>query len=70
LSGRYEATLARLSGAAPAVDRFFTDVLVMDPDEAVRRNRLALLAEVVDLVRPYADLTRVVVGDAKPTTSA
>ncbi len=70
LSGRYEATLARLSGAAPAVDRFFTDVLVMDPDEAVRRNRLALLAEVVDLVRPYADLTRVVVGDAKPATSA
>jgi glycyl-tRNA synthetase beta chain len=62
---RYEEALARLATLADPVDQFFTDVLVMAEDEAVRRNRLALLAGVVDLVRPIADLSRVVVGEGK-----
>jgi len=39
---------------------------VMAEDEAVRANRLALLARVVELIRPLADLSRTVVGDGKP----
>ncbi len=62
---RYEEALRRLSTLADPVDRFFTDVLVMDPDEAIRANRLALLASVVTLIRPIADLSRVVVGEGK-----
>ena len=65
LASGYAESFRALSAAGSAVDRFFADVMVMDPDEAVRRNRLAQLAKVVDLVRPYADLSRVVVGDGK-----
>jgi glycyl-tRNA synthetase beta chain len=65
LARRYRAALERLAALAAPVDRFFEDVLVMDPDEGVRQNRLALLAGVVALVRPIADLSRVVVGEGK-----
>jgi glycyl-tRNA synthetase beta chain len=61
--GRYESALASLAALADPVDRFFTDVLVMAEDERVRRNRLALLAGVVALVQPIADLRRVVVKE-------
>jgi glycyl-tRNA synthetase beta chain len=64
LAAYYERSLRRLSTLAAPVDRFFTDVLVMAEDEAVRRNRLGLLAGVVRLVRPIADLSRLVVGEA------
>lgn len=62
----YTKAFQRLSGLADPVDRFFTDVLVMADDPAVRATRLALLAGVVNLVRPIADLSRVVVGEGKP----
>src|SRR5579864_6086137 len=64
LAAYYEQTLRRLSALAVPVDRFFTEVLVMAEDEAVRRNRLGLLAGVVRLLRPIADLSRLVVGEA------
>jgi glycyl-tRNA synthetase beta chain len=52
------------------VDLFFTDVLVMAEDEAVRANRLALLGGVVRLIRPIADLSRIVVGEGKASASS
>ncbi|PTQ51966.1 MAG: Glycyl-tRNA synthetase beta chain [Brockia lithotrophica] len=58
----WEDRLARLRGLAEAIDRFFADVLVMDPDAALRRNRLALVAGVADLIRRFADPERLVVG--------
>jgi glycyl-tRNA synthetase beta chain len=70
LAAYYERSLRRLATLADPVDRFFTDVLVMAEDEAVRRNRLSLLAGVVRLVRPIADLSRLVVGDARVATPA
>ena len=60
-AGRYEEALATLAMLADPVDAFFTDVLVMADDDGVRRNRLALLARVVALMRPLADLSRLVV---------
>src|SRR5579864_5652933 len=66
LAAHYERSLRRLASLARPVDQFFADVLVMAEDEAVRRNRLGLLARVVRLVRPIADLSRLVVGEARP----
>lgn len=65
--GRYDETLTYLAMLADPVDQFFTDVLVMAEDAAVRTNRLALLAGMVELARPIADLSRVVVGEGKPS---
>lgn len=45
-AGRYEDGLAAMAGLTEPLDRFFKDVLVLDEDEAVRRNRLALLQAV------------------------
>ena len=42
---------------APAIDRFFTDVMVMDDDPAIRANRLRLMVDVVDATRPIGDLS-------------
>ena len=42
-SGDYEGSLAALASLREPIDRFFTDVLVMDEDESVRDNRLRLL---------------------------
>jgi glycyl-tRNA synthetase beta chain len=70
LAAYYERSLRGLATLADPVDRFFTDVLVMAEDEAVRRNRLGLLAAVVRLVRPIADLSRLVVGDPRVATPA
>ncbi|HKV43468.1 MAG TPA: glycine--tRNA ligase subunit beta [bacterium] len=66
----YEQAFRRLTALADPVDRFFTDVLVMAEDGASRANRLALLARVVGLVRPLADLTRVVVGEGKASSDS
>lgn len=60
----YQQVLQQLAGLATPVNRFFDDVLVMDPDQAIRENRLALLAEVVGLSRSIADFSKLVVGDA------
>ena len=41
--GDYKKYLADLTGINPVVTKFFDDVLVMDKDEKVKNNRLALL---------------------------
>jgi len=40
------------------VDAFFDDVMVMTDDEALRDNRLALLAELFALFLDVADISR------------
>ncbi|GHS97767.1 glycine--tRNA ligase beta subunit [Synergistales bacterium] len=47
------ATLAELS---PAIAAFFKDVMVMDKDERVRANRLALLSQAGALIEKVGDL--------------
>jgi glycyl-tRNA synthetase beta chain len=58
----YEAALTRLSELRPTIDTFFDDVLVMTDDEAVRRNRLALLSGVHALFLDTADISRLSIG--------
>ncbi len=50
--------LTVLAGLREPVDRFFDDVMVMAEDEAVRNNRLALLARLRSLFLKLADFSR------------
>jgi glycyl-tRNA synthetase beta chain len=54
--GDYEQALEAIAALRPAVDEFFTAVLVMDKDAAIRDNRLALLASLGGLMLAIADL--------------
>jgi glycyl-tRNA synthetase beta chain len=54
----YAAALGHLAQLRAAVDSFFDQVMVMDPDEKLRANRLALLAELRGLFAGVADLSR------------
>ena len=55
---RYNDALTQLAGLRPAVDAFFTDVMVNDPDPSLRANRLALVSRVRDVFSGVADLSR------------
>ena len=64
-AGDYERCLRRVADLAPVLDRFFVEVLVMDPDPGVRRNRMALLQAIHRTVSRTARLTEVVVDKAE-----
>jgi glycyl-tRNA synthetase beta chain len=53
-----ESAVGAAAGLRPAVDRYFDAVLVMDPDEAVRANRLAQLAAVTGLIGRIGEFGR------------
>ncbi|MDX1686825.1 MAG: glycine--tRNA ligase subunit beta [Candidatus Promineifilaceae bacterium] len=55
--GTVPTLVASLRQLEPAISRFFEDVLVMDEDPAVRKNRLALLQRVASLAEGVADLS-------------
>lgn len=57
-TGDYASALMLLSQVKPQVDAFFDGVLVIADDEAVRRNRLALLRECAGLFAQVADFSR------------
>ncbi|MGE0640976.1 MAG: glycine--tRNA ligase subunit beta [Thermoanaerobaculia bacterium] len=65
----FRSGLRRVAALAPALDRFFVDVLVMDPDEAVKSNRLALLQSIHRQVLRLADLSQVVVEKVAARTA-
>ncbi|NLW05298.1 MAG: glycine--tRNA ligase subunit beta, partial [Pseudomonadaceae bacterium] len=56
--GDYQAALHCLAGLRESVDNFFNDVMVMTEDEAVRNNRLALLASLQALFMHTADIAQ------------
>ncbi len=53
----YTTALNRLAALRPQVDAFFTDVMVMADDAAVKANRLALLAKLHGLFLQVADIS-------------
>ncbi len=57
-TGDYAAAFGELAKLRPAVDTFFDQVMVMDPDPALRGNRLAMLGTLRDLFAGIADLSR------------
>ena len=64
--GAYETSgdvlryLKALAGLRRTIDKFFDDVLVMDKNEKIRANRLALLKRCVRLYLVVADFSRIV----------
>ncbi len=50
--------LVTVENLLPAISLFFDKVLVMDKDETVRQNRLALVGQVAGLAAGLADLSR------------
>jgi glycyl-tRNA synthetase beta chain len=57
-AGEYTQAFGELARLKPAVDTFFDEVMVMDPDPALRANRLALLSALQKLFGGIADLSR------------
>lgn len=55
-SNDWKGLTARLAELSPVVSAFFDDVMVMDPDEGVRANRLALLRRCNALFEEVGDL--------------
>ena len=53
----YSGSLTALSSLREPVDTLFEAVMVMDKDEAIRRNRLGLLRSVADQFARIADFT-------------
>ena len=57
-SGDFSNALQTLAALRPAVDAFFTDVMVMAEDPALRANRIALLAQLHGLLNQVADISK------------
>ena len=60
-NGDYGQALDALVRLKPAIDAFFTAVMVNADDQAVRSNRLSLLQEVDDFFNSFADFSQIVV---------
>jgi len=58
----YTSVLTTLADLRDPVDGFFDDVMVMTEDEALRNNRLALLAELRAMFLNVADVSRLSIG--------
>lgn len=58
-AGNYGGILEVLATLREPIDRFFDQVMVMVEDENVKRNRLALLYNVVELARTVADFSKI-----------
>jgi glycyl-tRNA synthetase beta chain len=58
----YTGALEAIATLRPQVDAFFDAVMVMDPDSALRGNRLALLGKVLDDFGGIADFSEIVVA--------
>jgi glycyl-tRNA synthetase beta chain len=58
-AGKYQEALEVIAGLRKAVDQFFDSVMVMAEKEAVRNNRLALLAELLREFTTVADFSEI-----------
>jgi glycyl-tRNA synthetase beta chain len=61
----YRDAFAEAARFKPAVDRFFNDVLVMDPNPSIRQNRLRLLRRLQNLILNLADISEIVPEEMK-----
>ncbi len=56
----YRAALVEIAAFRPVVDRFFTEVFVMAEDARLRTARLALMAELRNIILNIADISEIV----------
>ncbi len=66
---RYEDCLRAMFALVPCLDRFFAEVLVMDEDESLRANRIALLQACRRVFWRIGRLKAMAVEKADPTVS-
>ena len=59
-SADYRKAFTEIAGLRAAVDRFFTEVFVMAEDARLRNARLALMADLRDLILQFADISEIV----------
>ncbi len=59
--GRYDHALDALVRLKPAIDAFFTGVMVNAEEAVLRSNRLSLLKDVDEFFKSFADFSRIVV---------
>lgn len=57
----YPLAIGILTSFRPVVDRFFDEVLVMDPDEQKKTNRIALLQHVDAMFMRLVDMEKIVI---------
>ncbi len=57
--GKYQEALEVIAGLRPVVDKFFDGVMVMADKEEVRKNRLALLAQLLGEFTTIADFSEI-----------
>ena len=58
----YREALQNWVGVRADLDEFFEKVMVMDPDEKIRRNRLSLLSILEARFRQMADFSLIQMG--------
>ncbi len=57
---KYSEALDAFASLRPLVDNMFDNVMVMDKDEAIKENRLALLKQIYDTMLTICDLSKIV----------
>ncbi|HTS10644.1 MAG TPA: glycine--tRNA ligase subunit beta [Candidatus Limnocylindrales bacterium] len=67
---KYRQALEKISELRPAVDFFFDKVLVMHEDEEIRRNRIALLGNLLKEFSTIADFSELGAEDSKDAPRA
>ncbi|OPY65158.1 MAG: Glycine--tRNA ligase beta subunit [Syntrophorhabdus sp. PtaU1.Bin050] len=56
---RYDEAIAILVSFKEGIDRYFDKVFVMDKDEGIKNNRLALLKKIRDMFLTYGDFSKI-----------
>lgn len=59
-NGDYGKALEELMILAPAINKFFDDVLVMDKNKKIKENRIALLGNIYLLAKEIADFSKLI----------
>ena len=62
----YRKAFTEIAGLRAAVDRFFTEVFVMAEDARLRNARLALMADLRNLILQFADISEIVPETKQP----
>lgn len=62
ITGEYLQALQIINKLSAPINYFFEKVMVMDKDETIKNNRLALLVSIRNLVLKIVDFTKVVLG--------
>ena len=57
---KYSEALDAFASLRPLVDNMFDNVMVMDKDECIKENRLALLKQIYDTMLSICDLSKIV----------